>query len=99
MERRIRKAQNKKLENRLCRAFSEQDQFALELLLDPGFIDVSPNGELATRNQEIANVLRNRPRTVIDQCASGKCSDIWRGCYCCRDLYRAPSRKGPAEAG
>ena len=49
------------LENRLCKADAERDQFTLELLLDPDFIDISPAGVLTTRNQDIANVLRSAP--------------------------------------
>jgi hypothetical protein len=42
------------LENRWGEAIGKRDQYALELVLSPEFVDVSETGEVTTRNQQIA---------------------------------------------
>ncbi len=47
-----------KIENQWSEAISNRDQYALELVLSPEMIDISASGELTTRNQQIAMLLR-----------------------------------------
>jgi ketosteroid isomerase-like protein len=42
------------LENRWSEAIGKRDQYALELVLSPEFVDVSETGDMTTRNQQIA---------------------------------------------
>jgi hypothetical protein len=44
----------KQLENRWSEAIGKRDQYALELVLSPKFVDVSEMGDMTTRNQQIA---------------------------------------------
>lgn len=45
------------IEDSWSQALLKRDQFALEDVLAPGYVDISANGEVATRNQQIARLL------------------------------------------
>jgi hypothetical protein len=47
-----------KIEDQWSGAISNRDQYALELVLAPEMIDISASGEVTTRNQQIAMLLR-----------------------------------------
>jgi hypothetical protein len=46
-----------KVEDNWSGALNQRDQYALELVLSPLFVDVSATGEVSTRDQEIANLI------------------------------------------
>jgi hypothetical protein len=50
-------AQFQKIEDTWSNAVNQHDQYSLELVLSPIFIDVSANGEITTRNQQLAQVI------------------------------------------
>jgi hypothetical protein len=45
-------------------ALAKRDQYGLELVLSPQFVDISANGEVRSRNQEIAFVLNKFPDLI-----------------------------------
>lgn len=47
-------AQFQKIEDQWSTALTHQDQFTLETILAPSFVDISSTGEISTRNQEVA---------------------------------------------
>lgn len=46
------------LENRWSQAIGKRDQYALELVLSPDLVDVSETGDVTTRNQQIAMLVK-----------------------------------------
>ena len=46
------------IENRWSQAINRRDQYALELVLSPDFLDVSEDGNMTTRDQQIAMLLQ-----------------------------------------
>ena len=46
-----------KVEDSWSGALNQRDQYALELVLSPLIVDVSANGDVSTRDQEIANLI------------------------------------------
>ena len=46
------------LENRWSEAIGKRDQYALELVLAPELVDISETGDVTTRNQQIAMLLK-----------------------------------------
>lgn len=57
-----------KLENSWSEAVNARDQYALELVLSPLFVDISAGGEITTRNQQLAQVLTGEDKTLhLDQ--------------------------------
>ena len=46
------------LENRWSEATGQRDQYALELVLAPELVDISETGDVTTRNQQIAMLLK-----------------------------------------
>ena len=46
-----------KIEDSWSDAIAKRDQYGLELVLSPQFVDISSQGDVRTRNQEIANAL------------------------------------------
>jgi ketosteroid isomerase-like protein len=57
-----------KIENSWSNAVNQRDQYALELVLSPLFVDVSASGDITTRNQQIALVITGEDKTIhIDQ--------------------------------
>jgi hypothetical protein len=47
-------AQFQKLEDQWSEAIAQRDQYALELLMSPIFVNIESDGEVGTRNQQIA---------------------------------------------
>jgi ketosteroid isomerase-like protein len=57
-----------KIENSWANAINGRDQYALELVLSPLFVDVSATGDITTRNQQVATVITGEDKTVhLDQ--------------------------------
>jgi ketosteroid isomerase-like protein len=57
-----------KIENSWADAINLRDQYALELVLSPLFVDVSATGDITTRNQQVASVITGEDKTVhLDQ--------------------------------
>ncbi|HEY0758774.1 MAG TPA: nuclear transport factor 2 family protein [Acidisarcina sp.] len=56
------------IENTWSQALLKHDQFALEGVLAPGFVDISEDGEVTTRNQQIARLfVRDRDAISFEQ--------------------------------
>lgn len=49
--------QMQKLENAWSEGINQRDQYALEIVLSPIFVDISSTGDVTTRNQQIANLV------------------------------------------
>jgi ketosteroid isomerase-like protein len=60
--------QFQKIEDDWSTAVNQHDQYGLELVLSPLFMDVSANGDITTRNQQLAQVITGEDKTLhIDQ--------------------------------
>ncbi|MGD0800570.1 MAG: nuclear transport factor 2 family protein [Terracidiphilus sp.] len=46
-----------KIEDSWANAINQRDQYALELVLSPLFVDVSASGDITTRNQQLAQLI------------------------------------------
>ena len=53
-----------KIEDSWADAINGRDQYALELVLSPLFVDVSATGDITTRNQQVAAVITGEDKTV-----------------------------------
>jgi ketosteroid isomerase-like protein len=53
-----------KIEDSWSDAVNRRDQYALELVLSPVFVDVSASGDVTTRNQQVAQVLSGEDKTL-----------------------------------
>jgi len=53
-----------KVEDSWSVALAKRDQFGLELVLSPKFVDISATGEVRSRNQEIAYILTKFPDLI-----------------------------------
>jgi ketosteroid isomerase-like protein len=61
-------AQFQKIEDNWSEAINARDQYGLELVLSPLFVDVSATGDVTTRNQQVANLIGNDDKTMhLDQ--------------------------------
>lgn len=49
-------AQFQKIEDQWSTSLVKKDQFTLETILSPTFVDISSTGEITTRNQQVANL-------------------------------------------
>jgi ketosteroid isomerase-like protein len=56
--------QFQKIEDSWSTAVNERDQYALELVLSPLFVDVSATGDITTRNQQLAQVVIGEDKTL-----------------------------------
>lgn len=56
--------QFQKIEDTWSNAVNTRDQFALELVLSPLFVDISGSGDITTRNQQLADVITGEDKTV-----------------------------------
>ncbi len=56
--------QFQKLEDKWSDAVNDRDQYALELLLSPLFVDVAATGDITTRNQQLANLISSDDKTM-----------------------------------
>ena len=60
--------QFQKIENAWSDAVNQRDQYALELVLSPLFIDVSGSGDISTRNQQLTYLITTEDKTLhLDQ--------------------------------
>jgi ketosteroid isomerase-like protein len=53
-----------KIEDAWSTAVNQRDQYALELVLSPLFVDVSASGDITTRNQQLAQVITGEDKTL-----------------------------------
>ncbi|HEY6849950.1 MAG TPA: nuclear transport factor 2 family protein [Terracidiphilus sp.] len=57
-----------KIEDSWSVAVNDRDQYGLELVLSPLFVDVSATGDITTRNQQVAQVITGEDKTLhLDQ--------------------------------
>ncbi len=57
-----------KIEDAWSNAVNLRDQYGLELVLSPLFMDVSASGDIATRNQQVATLITGDDKTMhLDQ--------------------------------
>ena len=60
--------QFQKIEDNWSGAINARDQYGLELVLSPLFVDVSAGGDITTRNQQLANLIDGEDKTAhLDQ--------------------------------
>lgn len=52
-----------KIEDTWSNAINERDQYGLELVLSPLFVDVSASGDITTRNQQLAQLITGEDKT------------------------------------
>jgi ketosteroid isomerase-like protein len=52
------------IEDKWSDAVNRRDQYGLELVLSPLFVDVSASGDVTTRNQQVAQVLSGEDKTL-----------------------------------
>ncbi len=53
-----------KIENSWADSVNQRDQYGLELVLSPLFVDVSAVGDITTRNQQVANVITGEDKSL-----------------------------------
>jgi ketosteroid isomerase-like protein len=57
-----------KIEDTWSNSVNQRDQYTLELVLSPLFIDVAASGDISTRNQQLAQLITGEDKTLhIDQ--------------------------------
>lgn len=57
-----------KIEDSWADSVNQHDQYGLELVLSPLFVDVSASGDITTRNQQVALVITGEDKTIhLDQ--------------------------------
>jgi len=56
--------QFQKIEDSWSTAVNQHDQYTLELVLSPLFVDISANGDITTRNQQLAQVITGEDKTL-----------------------------------
>ena len=60
--------QFQKIEDTWSNSVNQRDQYSLELVLSPLFVDVSASGDITTRNQQLAQLITGEDKTMhIDQ--------------------------------
>jgi ketosteroid isomerase-like protein len=60
--------QFQKIEDAWANAVNLRDQYAMELVLSPLFVDVSANGDITTRNQQLAQLVTGENKILhLDQ--------------------------------
>jgi ketosteroid isomerase-like protein len=57
-------AQFQKIEDSWSDSVNRHDQYGLELVLSPLFVDVSASGDVTTRNQQLAEVITGEDKTL-----------------------------------
>jgi ketosteroid isomerase-like protein len=57
-------AQFQKIEDNWSNAINQRDQYGLELVLSPLFVDVSAVGDVTTRNQQVATLISGEDKTM-----------------------------------
>jgi hypothetical protein len=53
-----------KVEDSWSTALNQRDQYGLELVLSPLFVDVSPSGDVTTRNQQVVALINQEDKTA-----------------------------------
>jgi len=53
-----------KIEDTWANAINSRDQYSLELVLSPLFVDVSASGDITTRNQQLAQIITGEDKTM-----------------------------------
>jgi ketosteroid isomerase-like protein len=53
-----------KIEDSWSNAINGRDQYSLELVLSPLFVDVSASGDITTRNQQLAQLITGEDKTM-----------------------------------
>ena len=53
-----------KIEDSWADSVNQRDQYGLELVLSPLFVDVSATGDITTRNQQVANVITGEDKSM-----------------------------------
>lgn len=53
-----------KIEDTWSNAINSRDQYGLELVLSPLFVDVSANGDITTRNQQLAQLITGEDKSM-----------------------------------
>jgi hypothetical protein len=56
--------QFQKIEDSWADAVNRHDQYALELVLSPLFVDVAASGDITTRNQQLVQVMTGEDKTL-----------------------------------
>lgn len=56
--------QFQKIEDTWSNAINSRDQYSLELVLSPLFVDVSATGDITTRNQQLAQLITGEDKTM-----------------------------------
>ena len=56
--------QFQKIEDNWSDAVNRRDQYALELVLSPLFVDVSAQGDVSTRNQQVVQVISGQDKSL-----------------------------------
>jgi ketosteroid isomerase-like protein len=56
--------QFQKIEDTWSEAINARDQYSLELVLSPLFVDVSASGDITTRNQQLAQLITGEDKTM-----------------------------------
>jgi len=57
-----------KIEDSWADSINQHDQYGLELVLSPLFVDVSASGDITTRNQQVAAVITGEDKSIhLDQ--------------------------------
>src|ERR1039458_2562630 len=57
-----------KIEDAWSNSVNQRDQYGLELVLSPLFVDVSAAGDITTRNQQLAQLITGEDKTLhLDQ--------------------------------
>ena len=56
--------QFQKIEDSWADAINKHDQYALELVLSPLFVDVAASGDITTRNQQLVQVMTGEDKTL-----------------------------------
>jgi ketosteroid isomerase-like protein len=57
-------AEFQKIEDSWSDAVNRRDQYGLELVLSPFFVDISASGNVTTRNQQVAQAISNDDKTL-----------------------------------
>jgi len=56
--------QFQKIEDSWADSVNRRDQYALELVLSPLFVDVAASGDITTRNQQLVQVMTGEDKTL-----------------------------------
>ena len=57
-------AQFQKIEDTWSNAVNQRDQYALELVLSPTFLDISAQGDATTRNQQVVQIINGQDKSL-----------------------------------